>query len=199
MPFRWRSGAILILAGAMLTGPALAAEEDWPCVQRRVAELSVAQMWAGPPIDPAKTRWRDDPSVASLVRSLASRRTSLDEASSAIERFSNGAGTEKDTKLTMLFAGVFELINAERRRIINGIGRYARKQKALANEINETSRILKQNDRPAAERTSLEQKLKWDTRIYDDRNHALTYVCESPVLLEQRVFALAQEISRHLD
>lgn len=199
MPLRWHGGMSLIFAGILLTGAALSAEEDWPCIQRRVVDLSVAQMWAGPPIDPAQTRWRDDPSVASLARSLASRRTSLDEASSAIERFSNGAGTEKDAKLTMLFAGVFELINMERRRIVNGIERYARKQKALASQISETSRILKQNDTPPAERTTLQQKLQWDTRIYDDRNHALTYVCESPVLLEQRVFALSQEIARHLD
>jgi hypothetical protein len=46
---------------------------------------------------------------------------------------------------------------------------------------------------------ALEQKLQWDTRIYDDRNQALTYVCDSPVLLEQRVYALSQEISRHLN
>jgi hypothetical protein len=156
-------------------------------------------MWAGPTIDPATSHWRDDPSVASLARSLASRRTSIDEASTAIERFGNAAGPEKDAKLTLLFAGTFELINAERRRLVSGIERYARKQKALADQISETSRTLRQESKPSPERIALERNLQWDTRIYDDRNQALTYVCESPVLLEQRVYVLAQEISRHLN
>ena len=199
MRFRWSVGIGLVIVGLLSAETVVAAETDWPCVQRRVVELSVAQMWAGPPIDPATSLWRDDQAVASLVRSLASRRTSLDEASAAIERFSNALGTDNDAKLALLFAGVFEVINTERRRLINGIERYARKQRSLADQISETGRILTQSTNPTPERTALEQKLQWDTRIYDDRNQALTYVCESPVLLEQRVYALGQEISRHLN
>jgi hypothetical protein len=199
MRFRWSVGIGLVIVGLLSAETVVAAETDWPCVQRRVVELSVAQMWAGPPIDPTTSLWRDDQAVASLVRSLASRRTSLDEASAAIERFSNALGTDKDAKLALLFAGVFEVINTERRRLINGIERYARKQRSLADQISETGRILTQSTNPTPERTALEQKLQWDTRIYDDRNQALTYVCESPVLLEQRVYALGQEISRHLN
>lgn len=199
MPLRWSSGFCLIIVSILSAGTALSAEEDWPCIQRRVVELSAAQMWAGPPVEPLAGRWRDDPDVAPLARTLASRRTSLNEASAAIERFAKAAGPGKDAKLTLLFAGAFELINAERRRLINGIERYARKQKSLADQVTESSRILRQDNKPAAERTALEQKLQWDTRVYDDRNQALTYVCESPVLLEQRAFALAQEISRYLE
>lgn len=199
MPLRWSSGSCLIIISLLLAQTARSAEEDWPCIQRRVVELSAAQMWAGPPVDSMAGQWRDDPDVAPLARTLASRRTNLDTASAAIEQFAKAAGPEKDRKLSLLFAGAFELINTERRRLINGIERYARKQKILADQITASSRILRENNKPAAERTTLEQKLQWDTRIYDDRNQALTYVCESPVLLEQRAFALAQEISRHLE
>jgi len=198
MPLRWSSKLGLFIVGMLTAHAAHSAEEDWPCIQRRVAELSIAQMWDGPPVDTTGEQWRDDPRIASLARTLASRRMSLDKASSAIEDFGNAAGPEKDEKLTLLFEGLFELINAERRRIINGIERYARKQKDLAREISETSRNLRQDTKPTPERTALEQKLLWATRIYDERNRALTYVCESPVLLEQRAYALAQEISRHL-
>ena len=69
----------------------------------------------------------------------------------------------------------------------------------VADQISETGRILTQSTNPTPERTALEQKLQWDTRIYDDRNQALTFVCESPVLLEQRGYALGKEISRHLN
>jgi hypothetical protein len=199
MRFHWSGGIGLVIVGMLSVETAVAAEADWPCVQRRVVDLSVAQMWAGPEIDPQASHWRDDQDVASLARSLASRRTSLDAASAAIERFGNAAGLEKDARLTLLFAGVFELINTERRRIINGIERFARKQKSLAGQISETSRILRQDNKLTPERAALEQKLQWDTRIYDDRNQALTYVCDSPVILEQRVYSLSQEISRQLN
>ena len=51
----------------------------------------------------------------------------------------------------------------------------------------------------AAKREELEQQRLWDIRIYEDRERSLTYICEQPVLLEQRVFALAREIMNHLE
>lgn len=199
MPDRWSVGIGLVVAGLLSAGTAAAAETDWPCIQPRVVDLSVVQMWAGPPVDQTTSLWRDDQGVASLARSLASRRTSLDEASAAIDRFVDSLGPERDGKLTLLFAGVFELINAERRRLINGIERYARKQRSLADQIGETNRALGRGTLSTQERTTLVQKLQWDTRIYDDRNQALTYVCEGPVVLEQRIYNLSQEISHHLN
>ena len=44
----------------------------------------------------------------------------------------------------------------------------------------------------------MEDKLRWDTRIYQDRQKSLTYVCESPVILEQRAFAVARMIAAEL-
>ena len=43
-----------------------------------------------------------------------------------------------------------------------------------------------------------EEQLDWDTRIFQDRQQALSYVCETPVILEQRVFALARAIAAGL-
>lgn len=194
-----------VLLAAALAGEAVAATtEDWPCVQPRVAELSPGQMWAGRPLDAADLgNWRDDPAVAALVPKLAARRTSLEEAAAAIQRFAESAGPDKDKRLTLLFAGVFERLNAERSRIVAGIERYARKQKALADRIRETEAALRARQastsppqRPSPE---LEERFQWDTRIYDERAQALTYVCESPVILEQRAFALAREIQNHLE
>lgn len=198
----WRRclGLCLMVVGELpLAEMARSADETWPCIQRRVVELSAAQMWAGPPFEAATSNWRDDPAVASLAQSLAARRTSLDEASALIERFAQNAGRDKDAKLTLLFAGTFDLLNAQRRQVIAGIERYAVKQRALAREIDETSHVLHNEGKADPQKTELEEKLRWDTRIYDDRNQALTYVCESPVILEQRAFALAREIASHLD
>jgi hypothetical protein len=196
----WSRGIFLIAMGTMaLSETTQSADGDWPCVQRRVTELSAAQMWAGPPVDSAKGRWRDDPAVASLAQALASRRMSLNASAPAIEHFAEIAGSDKNSKLTLLFAGALELINTERRRLLNGIERYARKQRALAHEIDETGRVLKLGNASDVDRAALERRFQWDTRIYDDRNQALTYVCETPVILEQRAFAIAHEIARYLE
>ena len=53
---------------------ALAAEAtrpDWPCVQRKVATLTSAQMWDGPPVDDL-TQWRDNEEITKLIAVLAS-------------------------------------------------------------------------------------------------------------------------------
>jgi len=44
----------------------------------------------------------------------------------------------------------------------------------------------------------LSEQLNWDTRVYDEREQSLRYVCETPVLLEQRLFALGRHIAEHL-
>jgi hypothetical protein len=41
----------------------------------------------------------------------------------------------------------------------------------------------------------LRQKLAWDTRIFRERSQSLTYVCETPVLLERRAFELARALA----
>ena len=41
---------------------------------------------------------------------------------------------------------------------------------------------------------ALEQELDWSTRIFQDRQQSLTYVCETPVILEQRAFALGRAV-----
>ncbi|MNT95475.1 hypothetical protein D3C72_2373610 [compost metagenome] len=44
----------------------------------------------------------------------------------------------------------------------------------------------------------LEEEMDWNERIYLDRSRALTYVCETPVLIEKRAYAIAQILLKHL-
>ena len=39
------------------------------------------------------------------------------------------------------------------------------------------------------------ERLTWETRIFEERVQSLTYVCEVPTLIEQRLYALAKTIS----
>ena len=95
-------------------------------------------------------------------------------------------------------------MNAERGSIIDGIQRYARRQVKLAarlqGQIEELNRLPGDGtEEQKAKRRELEERHLWDTRIYEERERSLSYICEQPVLLEQRIFALAREIMNHLD
>lgn len=193
---------LLLLAG---TGPALAAAPTgalWPCIQRKVPELAVGQMWSGPPI--ANLKWQDDREVADLVPVLAAQRTSMEDATKQIDAFAGKLGADRQERLTLLFAGVFDQINARRDRIMAGIERYAQHQIDLSKRIKGESLDLAKAKKAAASEEEkarlpeIEKQLLWDTRIYDARQQSMTAVCESPVLLEQRVFALARAIQEKM-
>lgn len=173
-------------------------DPDWPCVQRKVPTLGAGTIWSGP--DPGTAGpWGADFKAAELAQKLASRRTPISEMDGLIDAFAREAGSDKNLRLTRVFAGALELINTERRRIMSGIERYARGQRAMAERIREEAdKITAIKDSPATvtskEIQELETQFAWDKRIFDERSQALQYVCETPVVLEQRLF----EIARHL-
>lgn len=197
-------GAIGIAGGARAADPK---NPNWPCVQPKVPVISAGQVWAGPPIDEQDQSWRDDPAVQRLVQELAPRRVPLEDAYKKIDAYAAGLETEVKTKaLSLLFAGLLHTINTERTEIINGIERYAQKQKALARDIraktSEMDALLSKTDPTESEREKqkkLEEDLNWQTRIFDEREHSLRYVCESPVLLEKRIFELSRHLMAQLD
>lgn len=202
-------GVVIAAAMAFVPVPAQAAgpDADWPCVQRKVPTLSAGMMWAGPPVTDDLPDWRKDTAVSELVGRLAIRRTSLEEAADLIDRFAEELGAEeKAEKLTMVFAGLLERSNIERSDILNGIERYTRKQRRLAENVlttrHELDAILAVEQPTEADdekRRSLEEALSWQTRIHEDREKSLTYICEIPVLLEQRLFQLARELANRIE
>jgi hypothetical protein len=205
MTMHHRVFAILFALSFLKFGsPAWAqADGDWPCIQPRVATLGVGQMWSGPALDSAGD-WRSDPELAQLIPVLAARRLSVEEAGVMIDTFAEAVGQDKNQRLTLLFAGLFDEMNASRTRIMAGIERYARRQRELAQRINDTraemaSRGLDGGMPGQAGPSDLEQSLAWDTRIYDERAQSITYVCETPVRIEQRLFALARIIQNDMD
>ena len=163
-------------------------------------------MWSGPIIPEADMKdWRSDGDVAVLAPALAVRRTSEDEARQLIADFAETHGDDSGAKLPRLFAGVFTLIDRERTQIMSGIGRYARTQTTLTAGIENSQNTLTdllsiQNpDFDTQDRIEeLEDKIAWDTRIYKDRQQSLSYVCETPVILERRAFFIARAIMEHL-
>ncbi len=206
---RLRTAGCAFAVCGLIWGSALAADPqdpDWPCIQRKIPEISAGMMWAGPQVDENDRSWETSPPVADLAHRLAQRRMPIEQADREIDDFAAGPGEDKDARLTQLFTGLLQIINAERNAIIAGIERYARRQTALADKIKAMTRNLNEllsrtpgTEAIRAEIDEIEQRLLWDTRVFDEREQSLSYVCESPVLLEQRLFALARRIMSHLE
>ena len=200
-------GALVLAAGLVSIGIAQAAtglDPDWPCVQRMVPSLSVGTVWRGPSLESIETDWQSDSELRTLVATVSARRTPLDEARETIKGFASGLGSDNSARLTALFAGIFETINKDRETVIRGIKKYARHQRALGEKIaRETVELEELRSAGTAEtetvREQLSERLNWDIRIFEDRERSLAAVCEQPVLLEQRLFALAREIMAHLE
>jgi hypothetical protein len=197
--------AAAVLALALGDG-ALAADPrypDWPCNQMKVPEISVAAVWAGPPIDDVGTAWEADPAVRDVVARLAARRTPLAEAEKTVADVITGNAAERQQKAKLVLAGLFTTLNRERSEVMNGIERFSRKQKQFADEIRSTVLQLRElQDKPGqdeAKRNELASRIEWETRVFEERQKTVGYVCEVPVLIEQRLFALARAIAQSLE
>jgi hypothetical protein len=192
----------LATALALASLPAGAAEFDdpeWPCIQRKVPELALFQMWPGPlPEDEPAA----DPERRAVAQSLVPRRVTLNEAEARVSDYASRLPDEtRAGTLTALFAEVLAQINRERSEIIAGIGRYARRQAELSDSVEAMQQdLVALQSVPEAEKDwdrieELEDRLVWEARVYRERAQSLTYVCETPVLLEQRAFALGRVIA----
>jgi len=175
---------------------------DWPCNQIKVPEISVAAVWSGSSIDDVADAWQDDPSTRDLVARLAARRTPLAEAQKMISDFITGNTAERRQKAKLVFAGVFASLNRERSQVMDGIERFFRQQKVFAektrSEIAELRELQDAADHDQSKIDELANQVTWDTRIFEDRRKTISYACEVPVLIEQRLFALARMIEQSI-
>jgi hypothetical protein len=203
---RWRIMICTALAVAGSPGLSFAADPrypDWPCAQAKVPEISLAAVWAGPPLDDAQNKWKDDAKVNALVPKLAARRTPLDDAEKAIMEFLAGSAAEKATRGKLLFAGLFDTLNAQRSSVMNGLERVTRKQREEADRIR-TDTLARQAlqdasppDQPKID--ELGNQLVWETRIFEDRRRVIKFVCEVPTAIDQRLFALGRAIQQEME
>ena len=193
--------SLLTLAmAASRAPPALAVDPrypDWPCQQLKVPELSIASVWAGPPLDPADTAKPADEKEADLVARLAARRTPMDEARKLIANYVVGTSAERQQKAKSLFGRLYSTLNAQRDEVMNGIERFSRKEKAMADDIRaqaEKLRTMQDQAADPAKTQELVSQLQWQTRIFEDRRKSTSYVCDVPVLIEKRLFDLGSAI-----
>jgi hypothetical protein len=197
---------ISLVVACVLPGAAFAADPrfpDWPCNQVKVPELSVAAIWAGPPIDDVGSAWDEDPAIRDLVAKLALRRTPIEEAQKTIADFITGNEAERQRKAKLVLAGLFKALDRERSVVMEGIERYTRRQREFAEQIRTDIRQLHElQDRSNSDQGKIDElagRVEWDTRRFDERRKTIGFVCEVPVLIEQRLFALARAIQQSLE
>ena len=175
---------------------------DWPCAQAKVPEISLAAVWAGPPLYDVQNKWKDDPKINGLVAKLSARRTPVDEAEKSIGEFLSGS-SEKTTAGKLLFAGLFDTLNAQRASVMSGLERITRKQRDEADRIRSDTLALQALQSAAspdqAKIDELGNQLTWETRIFEDRRRVVKFVCEVPTAIDQRLFALGRAIQQDME
>ncbi len=203
---RWRTMVCLLLAVAGSPELCFAADPrypDWPCAQAKVPDLSLAAVWAGPPLDDVADKWKNDAKVSALLPRLAARRTPLDEAQKAITEFLGGSTAEKIEMGKLLFAGLFDTLNAQRSSVMSGLERVTRKQRQAADKIRtDTLALQALQDASPPDQAKIEElgnQLVWETRIFEDRQRVIKFVCEVPTAIDQRLFALGRMIQQEIE
>ena len=197
-------GALLFVAAS--SEFSLAADPrypDWPCTQAKVPEISLAAVWAGPPLDDIKDKWKNDARVSALVPKLAARRTSLEDAQKAITEFLASSAADKATAGKLLFTGLFDTLNAQRSSVLSGLERITRKQRDAAEKIQADALAMQalQSASPP-DQTKIEElgnQLVWQTRIFEERQRVVKFVCEVPTAIDQRLFALSRVIQQEME
>jgi hypothetical protein len=181
--------------------PSSQSMSDWPCVQGRVDQISVAQIWDGPPIGEDKS-WVRDKEINDLAKTLASRRVKVEAAEAALKKFADSQPADtRDARLTQVFAALFDTMSSQRRSILSGIGKYQKAQRDRAAELEkEGTEIAKLEQKAASDASAAKEldeaneKFQWTSRIFQDRQMNIPLACELPVLLEERLYEISRTI-----
>jgi hypothetical protein len=182
--------------------PPLDMTKEWPCVQRKVETLSPTAIWDGPPIDGVKG-WFREKDISDLINLISSRRVPVEEAEAKIKEFAAAQPEDqRDAKLVLLFAGLFDKIASQRRVVMSGIVKYQKSQIERAKELERQSSDIGalESKRPPGitedtpELAQAREKFNWAQRIFQERQSNIPLACELPVLIEERLYALSRAI-----
>lgn len=190
----------LALSAALLAFPARAAmpsDPDWPCMQLKVSELTLASAWGGAPLEPYLESWSANAAVAELARRVAQRRMPPDVAEHDIRAVADAAGPARRETLLAVMAGVFSTLADKRRVVVAGLDQFGRRQKELAGQLRADIATLRGAD--PAQAAATQQKVEWSMRVFDQRRQALSAACDVPNCIERRLYVIAHIIQPLLD
>ena len=136
---------VVVALAACLAQPAFAFDPrypDWPCQQLKVPGISVASVWTGPSIEGHDKRTHRPQARRSGVAS--GRPPHPDGGCAKTDRgLCRRNQRRKAAKGQDLFAALYSTLNAQRDEVMNGIERFSRKQKAMAEEIRDETQKMR--------------------------------------------------------
>ncbi len=183
---------------AVVFAGAVTAENDpnWPCEQRKVDEISIGQMW---PYEITGDELSEDGTKLAAILGL--RRVTSEEAKAYVEEYAKAHPDTVGQDVGLVYEKLLSGINSQRGKLIAGITRFTNGQQARSAEIEELRQAMNEEaakDEPDFDKLDeMEATIDWDERIFRDRERSLSYVCETPVLLEKRAYAIAQILAAY--
>ena len=202
-----------LLAGGLMTGvvwaqlPTPGAPAGWPCVQRYQPSVSAGTFWPYELLEDVD--WDEEPRVRSLADAVTERAVPLEEAREKIRMFlesqEQDAGEDLQKTASLLITALDKLINSKRDRIVKGIARFSERQQMMISRIETQARKIEELKAAAAADSDaemlkdLEVRQKWDVRVFDEREDLVGHLCEQPVLMEQKFFALGRDVVAYLE
>jgi len=200
---------LLLLVGDSFTAFSEETEgdQDWPCDQILVPEISLTAVWSGPAIDKEIKDWWKDEEVYNVVEELNEAVLTEEEVTAIIDQFVSKASGDKKKKLLLVFAGLFEKTNALRRIQIKGIKKFVERQRDTTGSISDASGEIRKLRTGKADTARLYQdpemleqskKLEWNARVHDERARLTPYICDEPVLALERLAIRSRIILKHL-
>ncbi|MFO7647398.1 hypothetical protein [Halomonas campaniensis] len=182
---------------------AAAGPPDWPCVQRLIPELAWGTIWTGPSLDELEQRWWEDEEVARVARFATARDTPEEQALTRVRDFvASVDDDEAEVRLTLLFAGLFELTDRQRGRAIAATRQAARAQMArldtISGMVDDLEALRADDAADPADIERLSEGLFWEQRTFQKRQQALPAMCEQPYLLEERLGRMVRVIMERM-
>lgn len=201
--------ALALATGLLLSGTPVEAQRaaagppDWPCVQRLIPELAWGTIWTGPSLDELEQRWWEDEEVGRVARFATARATPEEQAMTRVRDFvASVDDDEAEARLTLLFAGLFELTDRQRGRAIAATRQAARAQMArldtISGMVDDLEALRADDAADPADIERLSEALFWEQRTFQKRQQALPAMCEQPYLLEERLGRMVRVIMERM-
>ena len=195
------AAVILLMAGAAWAQPPSAAPEGWPCVQRYQPEVSYGTVW--PHELPENPERSNAPRAWELADSITESTVKLEQAREQARQFLETREGDLQDTAEHLVAALHELTNQKRDTVVAGIKRFSARQQLMLKRIEAQAQkieMLKNQEAPDEDTLmDLEARQTWDVRVFDERNALTNHLCEQPVLMEQKFFAVGRDVAAYLE
>ena len=177
-------------------------DPDWPCQQIKVPRLSLAAVWSGPPLDRQQTDWRQDQQVADLVHDVAQRRVPVEQAQDKSAHSHNRPRSSGSRSCWNCLPACSACWTTNAAPSLSGWTGSACARRNSPPQFARTTKSCgrcRRIPRPMRARsTGWCSRSRGTRRSSGTGSQALSYACDVPGKIEQRLFALARIIQQEL-